>query len=95
MFLKFCIGIYEETTGLCRNEKNDFGEIFSDSSKRFTLSECKNKCDMLDECGAVSCEPTGCNSCHGTSEKVTTTLEGNWVCYSKSGYKLSTYWTEI
>ncbi len=79
-----------ETRGLCRNEHNEFDDVFTIerppfSSKRITLSECKNKCDSLIECGAVSCEPTGCNTCYGTSRKASTTLEGNWVCYSKSG----------
>ena len=79
-----------ETRGLCRNEHNQFNDIFTIerspfSSKRITLSECKTKCDSLDGCRAVSCEPTGCNTCYGTSRKASTTLEGDWVCYSKSG----------
>jgi hypothetical protein len=83
--------IYVETRGLCRNEHNQFDDIFTikrdliNNGKRIKLSECKNKCDSLDGCKAVSCEPTGCNTCYGTSRKASTTLEGDWVCYSKSG----------
>ena len=88
--------VYEVEQGICLNENGKFYDIFANGmDTRYTLSECKDKCDSTDGCKAVSYHEAG-STCHGTSWKVTTTSEthNGWKCYYRPGYKPSTYISE-
>ena len=87
----FYAGNYEETTGACRNQNGEFDDIFFSNDVTYSKSRCKEKCDSMVGCGAVSYQKDK-KTCHGTSRKVTTSSESTWTCYyKKSGYKPSTH----
>jgi len=75
---------YYERKGACRNGNNQYEDIFSCVTLS-TLEGCKNKCDAVFGCGAVSWNSY---RCCGVSINVnqmhqSTTSETDWMCYYK------------
>ena len=70
---------FNVTEGVCLNENGDYNDIFHSDGTKYTLNECKDKCENTIGCGAVTYAD---GSCYGTSMKATTVgIGSNWKCY--------------
>ena len=77
---------YNEHSGACRNEKDQYNDIGDVSEQVQSLSECKKKCDETPGCGAFSWSAQ--TACMMTSSMTKTTDETQYTCYVKGSLKL-------